>query len=369
MSCSYRYINSCCKCLNNHIINNDYCKKHINYANNLYNIINYVFDDVVIINSNNIYKLFVYIYNNNEIYTKELVFKSCLSLLINKKKILLYIYLYYNINKNLNINKIINYIFNINYNTYKLLNNNNNNNNNNNKFNIIKNFIYKILLKNYTINEISINKEDPFTFDLIQNIPKNEVFKYKDNHNQIYAFNVLELKKFINCSGKWNPYTKELIPDNIIIKIDNFIKYNKLDINKIENKYKAITISQAYTEVSQLIEKIGFYNDVKWFLKFNITTINLIIKTFNYISYNIPEHKNFFNNIKNEFEFCDDIIKLFKDGNSRFLLCCLFIKSLALHSDDFFNNMPEWLVDVTNNNVRVIYNGNLFYLLHLLDGI
>ena len=49
------------------------------------------------------------------------------------------------------------------------------------------------------------------------------------------------------------------------------------------------------------------------------------------------------------FVFAKEIIKLFKNGNEHFILCCNFIKSLSLVSDNFYNNLPEWLSTVNNN--------------------
>jgi len=28
------------------------------------------------------------------------------------------------------------------------------------------------------------------------------------------------------------------------------------------------------------------------------------------------------------------------------MLCCNFIKSIALYSDDFYNNIPDWMADI-----------------------
>lgn len=352
--CIYRSINECKKC-NRKKKEGNYCNYHKNNENYIYEIIEDVLKDNIIFNQNSIYKIYKYIYENNEIYTKELIFKTVLNTLYNNNNKLLKIYNKYNIKK-------IEEIYNINKNTYEI-------EITKKQYNIIKRFIYKCIIKKIKINEKTDNDEDPFTFDLIKEIPENKLFKYRID-NRIYGFNALELKYFINISGNWNPYTKEIINNDILKKLDNFIKYNNLNIKDIEYKYKYNTEIQAYTKVSQLIEKIGFYNDVKWFLKLDYKKIKLIIKSFNYMSICIKQPLIYFidemNEINYKFVFCDNIIKLFNNGDSHFYLCCLFIKALALYSDDFYKNLPEWINDiVTSTNINE--NNNIFYLIHIIE--
>jgi len=44
----------------------------------------------------------------------------------------------------------------------------------------------------------------------------------------------------------------------------------------------------------------------------------------------------------------------------------MFIKSLALYSEDFYNNIPEWLTDIINP-IRVVQRNNIYYLIQLLE--
>ena len=62
------------------------------------------------------------------------------------------------------------------------------------------------------------------------------------------------------------------------------------------------------------------------------------------------------------YDFAKDIIRLFEDGNSNFLSCCIFMKSIAIYSNDFYKSLPEWIVDIETPLV-VIDNSNLFYLI------
>lgn len=344
--CIYRFFDTCIKCNKKTLINYNYCKNHINFENYIYDIVDNIFNDVSDIDEKNIYSLYLYIQNNNNIYTKDLIFKSSLNTLFSKKK-LLKIYEKYNI-------KNIDFVYELNKKTFLFLKN----------VNIKKPFL-SYFLKKLIINENSENLEDPFTFENINSISNKFLFKYKDKNNHIYAFNTLELKYYLLNYGNSNPFTKEIISQDIIDKLDKFIYYNNLDLNTIKDKYKASSIIQSFTEVSQLIEKIGFYNDVNWFLKINnYYKIKKIIKSFHIISSDISESKNYFINITDEnisFDFCNDIINLFKEGDSHFLLCCFFIKALSIYSEDFYVNMPSWLYDITIS-YRIYQIHNFFIL-------
>lgn len=88
------------------------------------------------------------------------------------------------------------------------------------------------------------------------------------------------------------------------------------------------------------------------------------------------------------YDFAREIIKLFDDGNSHFLLCCNFMKALSMYSNDFFTNLPEWMTDIENpisinpnmnltmnssinssNNIfyRLINNLDIIYLINIME--
>jgi len=351
--CIFRYINTCTRCSMNSE-NSEYCKVHFNNSNIIYNIVDTVFvKNKINCNQSYLYKLYEYIQNDDEIYTKELMFKACLKMLFTKKSKLLMMYPY--LNDSLSVNQIIDEIAKLSENTNRMIRENRN------KINKIVNFFVNNIYNNLKPE----NLEDPFTFDDIIDIPSKRLFKFKEN-NHVYAFDVLEFKYYINNYDRINPYTKKELSELILNKINTFIHINNLDINEIETKYKQHTIMQCYTKVSQLLEKIGFYNNVEWFLKIKLEDIHLIIRTFHYISIDIPEHRYYMKRISDIKEFCDEIIKLFENGTDNFLLCCMFIKSLALYSDDFYNNIPEWLTDIINP-IRVVQRNNIYYLIQLLE--
>jgi len=351
--CIYRNCNSCNSCQNFVIGNMKYCNSHYSYKNYLYEIIYQAIQRRSIESNNDIYEIYKYIYDNSSIFTKEFIFKGCLKILFSKKEYLLNLFSFIEIdNNNYDRNKIIDIIFKLNKNTYEIEKKNYKN------FLIIYSlFMKKIINKYYYNPEIKLNNvEDPFTLETLNDLNKSELFIYNENKDNTYFFIANELKYFIDTNGNWNPYTKEKIPLNVIRNLNYFIKINKLNNKKVLNKYEWSSIPQAFTDVSKIMEKVGFYNDVKWFLKFTSNQIKNIIKTYRIMTREC-ENNVFFNNINDNtifYDFAREIIVLFETGNDNFNLCYYFVKSLSLYSEDFYNNIPEWMSDNINTNANTI---------------
>ena len=192
------------------------------------------------------------------------------------------------------------------------------------------------------------NEEDPFTFDKIEEIPTNLRFSFEDK-NHFFCFNVKEFYCFIVNVGKWNPYTKDPISDRILQYMNLFMYYNNISRN-VKTECEWLTETHAYVEVSQKMEAAGFYNDVRWFQKFSFNTCDNIVKLY----------RNWFGNQDTEFfsgsfqmtqetyvfDFCKEVLKMFSNCDEHYLTCCNFVKVLALNSDDFYNNLPDWLLQI-----------------------
>ena len=76
-------------------------------------------------------------------------------------------------------------------------------------------------------------------------------------------------------------------------------------------------------------------------------------------------NQTYFNNIDDNnifYDFAKEIIRLFEDGNSNFLACCIFMKAISVYSNDFYNSLPEWIADIETPLI-IIDNSNLFYLM------
>lgn len=335
--CIFRMPNTCSPCCFN-ATSNDYCSIHSNNYNIIYKIINNAIG-LNEINRNEIYNIFKYIYDNKKIYTKEFIFKGCLKTLYSN---------YYYLDEIMNINDVDNIIdrtYLINLNTYNI------EKKYYKSFEIIHNFFINNIIKKYKYNpEIKLNNNsDPFTLDNIEELNKNELFIYNENNDSNYFFIATELKYFIDTNGPWNPYTKQEFKPELVRNLIYFISRNKINKKKSINKYEWNTIQQAFTDVSQIIEKIGFYNDPSWLLKLTSKQIRNIIKTFKLVSRENNESEKYFVNINDNtifYDFAREIIKIFENGNDNFILCCNFIKSIALYSDDYYNNIPEWMSDI-----------------------
>ena len=373
--CIFRNVNDCKCCFFK--TKNKYCSLHINNKNIIYEIINEAIGIKQIKTSNDIYEIFKYIYNNPNIYVKEFIFKKILKSLFIKQWSLRSKFYYLN-NKHLinyqNYDLLIDKIYKLNLNTYKI----DMKYENRKYLSILKRFMKYVLIQPHIFkqNLTYINETDPFTFDNINDIPLNERFIYNEDNNY-YCFKAIEFKYFIRTNGNWNPYTKKTIIPNIIINLDNFIDYFKL--NRVYNSNQWKTLEQAFTDVSQVIEKIGFYTNTQWFIKLNAKQIINIIRLFKIIS--IRNNNNeFFNDMIiniNEtddnheiyYYFAKEIIRLFEDGNSNFLLCCNFMKAIGVYSNDFYNSLPEWLSDIespviiNNNNI----SRDLVYLINIIE--
>jgi hypothetical protein len=353
MNCKYRHINSCYTC--NFKCKNDYCKLHINNRNYIYEIIYNSIGTSPIKSSKDIFKIFTYIYEN-PILTKELIFKKLLMMMINKKNIYFKLYSYDDFNK-MSIKMIIEEIFKINYNTYMIIKNHKE------KMEKLRNNIYKYLIRNHIYKdglEIT-NDNDPFTFDNINEVKKKERFIYNDGSN-VYFFKAIELKYFLETNGNWNPYTKKIINNDIINKLDLFIKVNNLIHKNRNDRFNWLSVNQAFTDVSQVLEKMGFYNNSEWLIKLSPKQIKQTVHLFNIMSAN---NSDYFINIDDNniyFDFAKEIIRLFENGNSNFLSCCMFMKSISVYSNDFYNSLPNWISDIETPLI-ILDRSNFFYIM------
>jgi len=233
--------------------------------------------------------------------------------------------------------------------------------------NIIK---YKMLCNgnaNNANNTKYLNEEDVFSLVNINDIHPRKLFTIKDVKG-IYAFDIIELEFFVRKCHRdniipYNPYTRELLNDKIIWRLYMKIKYN--NITKKSDDCRWTTDMNAYTDLSIEIERRGFYNNPEWFKKMTKRDFLKCIKLFRDFSNNIEESKRYFLNINDDtfiFDFCKETIKLFNECNDDlYILCCNFMKSLALCSNDFYNNIPEWLSTYeTPSYISSLYNFTSF---------
>jgi len=198
--------------------------------------------------------------------------------------------------------------------------------------------------------KISENPNDPFTFDDVCEIPQSDLFSYEDERGHVYKFNAIELDYYITHFESWNPYTKEPFEEKTLRYLNLLIMYNNLK-RKTQDDFHWTTPLQAYTDVSHVMERAGFYNNVNWFQTLGFNQIVNIIVLFKDISFEI-DHDYFSNEISRDeyqYEFARELVRLFSNSQEEYLLCCNFFKSLSVYSDDFYYNAPEWLSSVQSH--------------------
>lgn len=222
---------------------------------------------------------------------------------------------------------------------------------------------------------VPINTEDPFTYDSIDEILPQRLFTYCDTRTGIYAFDAVELDYFVQKCKKdgvepYNPYTREIIDQGVLWKLEMFIKYNKLEKKKDECRWQ--TELHAFTDLSFEIEKQGFYNSPDWFMRMHQNHLIKSLKLFKDFSANVCESNQYFTENKKRgreafvYAFCKEGIRLFKEcKEDLYILCCNFMKALAMCSKDFYENLPEWLVN-TNTTSRLSSMYSMFN--ETLDG-
>jgi len=212
--------------------------------------------------------------------------------------------------------------------------------------NIVK---YKLLCTRVGVNSNFLNDEDLFTTANISDIHPRRLFTIKDAKGT-YGFDIVALEYFVRkCLADnvapYNPYTREILDDKIIWRLNMKLKYHNIARKKDECIWT--TEMNAYTDLSIEVEKRGFYNNPEWFKKMSRADFLKCIKLFRDFSSNVEESKKYFINISEErftYDFCEESIKLFNECNDDlYILCCNYMKSLALCSNDFYNNIPDWL--------------------------
>ena len=368
--CIYRKKKCFNLCNRTTIKNTYYCCHHIHSKKkHLCKIYFDIFEENAELKFNDIYKIYKYILENtpeNDDIFKNILFIDLLRMIPMDK--LSSIYKNYINNDNIielnninnpktfkrvledNKNNLYMKIYSLNYNTH-LFSNKCNINMLIEFQNIIK---YKLLCNSNGgegVHSNYLNDQDVFTYANINDIHQRKLFTIKDIRG-IYAFDIVELEYFIRkCINDnvapYNPYTREVLNEKTIWRLNMKMKYN--NITKKTDKCIWTTDMHAYTDLSIEIERRGFYNNPEWFRKMSRNDFLKCIKLFRDFSCNVDESRKYFLNINNEnetfiYDFCKESIKMFNEcKDDLYILCCNYMKSLALCSNDFYNNVPDWL--------------------------
>lgn len=349
-----------------------FCHYHKRNVRDVYDIFYTIFGSRCHVSVHDIYRLYVYVCDNVHFDAIELDHFGMakvffIELLKHIPKNMLYnIYAVYQVKKN----NLYNSIYELNHKTYEI----------GKKYDetvikgmqkMIRSMILRALTVEADLNK-ALNSEDPFTYDRIDEIPAERLFTYCDEKKGIYAFDATELDYFVQKCRKddiqpYNPYTRDVFDQRVLWKLDMFIKYNRLQ--RKTDEYRWQTELHAFTDLSMEVERRGFYNSPDWFARMPHSNLMKTIKLFKDFSGGIREASKYFKECKDSqnnfvYTFCKEGIKLFRECNEDlYILCCNFIKALAMCSRDFYDNMPEWLLN-TNTASRL---SSMYSLFHNID--
>ena len=363
--CIFRYqYNDGVRCTKHSFENQQYCNRHKHKQNYIFELMNMAIQKETLTCENDLFEVFKYIYENdtydiksntinNDNDNKKTLFFTIVAYLLSKVTVLNILYKTIYLNGRININhksksRIISYLHSILYNTYCISKEDTKLSEVIRIQRFLRRHLYrKIVAYNMLPSE---NTEDPFTYDNIDEIDCNHKFSYQDDKGHIYTFNAIEFEYFIRQNGNWNPYTKDEIPEYVINRLKIFIQHNNLQY-KQENDFIWQTSLHAYTEVSQIMEKAGFYTNVEWFNLISFELAKKIINSYRNHCRDLVDRNKYFpvgfeiNNATFEFEFCREVINLFKDTDDHYLLCCNFMKALANNIQEFALHLPRWLLE------------------------
>jgi hypothetical protein len=355
----------CSDCLDNEK-SEIYCNKHKKYSNIIYEILFYAmgYKNINKITPIDFYKIFIYVidhinFNNTSIFSESDIKYISFVKVLNKfpKNICHNIYnVYYKNNSKILPSKpaTIDLLFKLFYNTYNISNDKCKMRNTIKLQRFLRKSLYNSISISINEKNVPINSQDPFSCDDINEIPQNKLFAYYDDIGNLYAFDAIELDYFIQkCRDDdiepYNPYTRKSLSEKEIMKLKLFIMYNKLEKRRIDDFEKWESDIHAFTDLSYEIERCGFYNSPEWFMKMSDEKLMKTLKLFKNFSAEIEaSHEYFINYNKKTFkyDFCKDGIRMFRKCNDdNYIICCNFIKALAFYSIDFYNNIPDWLIN------------------------
>ena len=123
--------------------------------------------------------------------------------------------------------------------------------------------------------KICVNDTDFISLDPIDNISFYQFFSYNDENNHIHGFDIKSLNNWMLKQKKkvTNPYTRNVIPNDIINNMKLFIRLSKLlgfplDIHI--SPHQPIQTNGTYetrvVNVFQTIDDLGNYTNPDWFL-------------------------------------------------------------------------------------------------------
>lgn len=265
------------QCSFNHTSNSIFCSKHKNVIfNSKYNINNPFFSDTDIQNFIIDYqsKNFIINYKKHILIIKYILLQNKFIIPHKDIKSNILIYPLYNIHHIYTNSDYVDI-----FNTYLHFRKN------------LKHIIYtqSIFRKNliYNFNKLkgpaflnkskSVNDTDFYTFQSLDNIHYNYFFSFEEN-SHIYSFDIRSFILLIHKFKSTNPYTRNIISQNIINNSNTIITYLKNNNLYYDFKEDILTVEQENTQfiikIFQKIDSFGYNTDISWFSNLSISQLN-----------------------------------------------------------------------------------------------
>lgn len=137
------------------------------------------------------------------------------------------------------------------------------------------------MVRQYTGNskiKNCVNSTDFLSLEDLKNIPKEQIFCFKDEDKFVYGFHVKSFHNLIiKNKNPTNPYNRKPITKSIINKFNKFIKYGtKFGKNfqlKIKDELSELSLKKQIElrthSIFHKIDEFGHITDTSWFLTLN----------------------------------------------------------------------------------------------------
>jgi hypothetical protein len=126
------------------------------------------------------------------------------------------------------------------------------------------------------------NDEDFYTYDLLKYLEPAYFYSYVDKMNIRWGFDIRSLMKLIQM-GYNNPYTTEVIPDNIINEVKRKVNEMKAagiyeDLTDTIIRDRVATIKQNSVDLFSFIEQSGYTCQIEWFTALSLRRLKELYK-------------------------------------------------------------------------------------------
>lgn len=116
------------------------------------------------------------------------------------------------------------------------------------------------------------NREDFYTFELLEELAENNFFSYQDIDGFIYGFEIQSFFKLLETKGK-NPYNRKEIPSHAICNFNNLMNQEKNKKIIRDRKEDKLSETQIFNDrvltIFQHIERLTSSVNLDWFLSLN----------------------------------------------------------------------------------------------------